>query len=137
MPAPVTAQSFTAECLQILDGATIGTAIYILSCLCPDDCSVILDLLRIDLHQPHQHAFPARKHLHGTSSSYTEVISQLRAYMNTLPAKARGDLWLGVAHRWLLTCPMDAAYYKPDESGMDLFCQKLRNDMLDSILNIT
>ena len=136
VPAPLTAESFTAECLHVLNGTTIGTAIYILSCLCPDDFTVILEFLRIDLSQPHQHALPARKRVHVTSSSHTDVISQLRAYMNTLPAKAQGDLWLEVAQRWLLTCPMDAAYYKPDESGMDLFCQKLRNDLLDSILNI-
>jgi hypothetical protein len=65
------------------------------------------------------------------------MISHLRAYAKTPSPEVYRRVWLELAERWLLTCPMDEEYYKPDETGKDLFCQKLRNDLLDRILNIS
>ena len=129
-------ESFISDCLQVLENTTPGTAIYILSCLCPESMDVILGLIRLDLSRPHRHPYPSKKPVNAWSGSYEEAISHLRNYGSLLPEKVYGRLWLEVAHHWLLTCPFDEKYYKSDEDGNDMFCQKLRSDLIDRILKI-
>ena len=136
-PANIRSDNFISECLQILDSTTTGTAIYILSSLCPEDFATILDLLRFDLGQPHRHPRLSETRVHDKSSTYTRVIKDLQAYANTLPQEVYRLMWLELAERWLLTCPMNPEFYLENETGKELFCQKLRNDLMDRILNIT
>lgn len=130
-------KSFVSECQRALNATTAGTAIYILSCLYPEDFSVILELLRFDLNQPHDHPLLSKKCSQADLRSNTNVISSLQTYARVLPAKEYSCLWLEIVEHWLLTCPVDEEYYAPDETGKDLFCHKLRSDLLDRILNIS
>ena len=127
-------EDFLAACLKLLDGTTPGTAIYILSCLCPENMDVILNLTHLDLSQPHHHALPSKKRVRLSSSSYDDAISHLRAYGSRLSEKDYGRLWLEAAHQWLLTCPLTEEYYQPDEGDEDTFCRRLRSELLDRIM---
>ncbi len=98
---------------------------------------MILELLRFDLIQPHHHPSPSTKCLYVELHSNTNIISCLQEYARTLPAKEYSCLWLEVVKRWLLTCPIDEEYYMFDENGKDLFCHKLRSELIDRILNIS
>lgn len=128
---------FGTECLKILNTTTAGTAIYILSCLYPEDFNVILELLRFNLSQPHHHPFLSKKNLPIDLRFHATMISSLQEYARILPPKEYSCLWLEVVEHWLLNCPIDQEYYKPNETSQDLFCHKLRSDLLDSILNIS
>lgn len=130
-------RSFVSECLRALNASTAGTAIYILSCLYPEDFAIILELLRFDLSQPHHHPLLSKECLHFNLRSNANVISCLQKYARILPAKEYSRLWLEIVQHWLLTCPVDEEYYMPSETGKDLFCQKLRSDLIDSILNMS
>ena len=136
IPTTSPSEDFISNCLQVLDSTTPGTVIYILTCLCPEDFAVILDLLHFDLSQPHHHKYLSEKRVHVASNTYAAVISNLQAYTNTLPRQVYCDLWLEVAQRWLLTCPIDPEYYLEDETGKELYCQRLRSELIERILNI-
>lgn len=120
----------------MLNSCSTGTALYGLSCLCPDDFDVILDLVRLDLSQPHQHGLLAEQNTHLRYGSYEDLVVHLRAYMNTLPVRDQGAFWLELTRGWLLSCRMSPAYYRADETGTEIFCQKLRSDLVERILRI-
>ena len=130
-------KSFVSECSRVLNTTTAGTAIYILSCSYPEDFTAILELLRFDLSQPHRHPVLSGKRLSIDLRSKANMISSLQEYARILPAKEYSRLWLEIVEHCLLTCPIDVEHYKPDENRKDVFCQKLRGDLLDSILNIS
>lgn len=101
-------EGFIFDCLRVLDSTTAGTAIYILSYLCPEDFDVILEL------DHHEHL--PEKRVHVSSSSYADVIAHLRNYANTLPTEI-------YCRAWLLTRPIDKDYYQENEMGKDIFAK--------------
>lgn len=126
--------------LKVLNSYSTGTAMYILSCLCPEDFAVVLALVRLDLSQPHQHKYLPKKDVRLKSNSYEDSISHLRACVSLLPTRTYSHFWLELTRRWLLTCPVDTEDgkedCKPDENGNDMFCQKLRSQLIENILKI-
>ena len=132
----VSIEDVISDCLKTLDSCSTGTAIYVLSCLCPEDIAV-LELVRLDLSQPHQHKRLSEKDIRLRSNSYEDLLSHLRAYTRIVPTKDYPHFWLELTRNWLLTCPIDPDYCQDDETGKDLFCQKLRNELIDRILVIS
>ncbi len=137
IPTTGTFQHVISYCLQLLNSYPASTIIYILACLCPEDFALVLELVRLDLSQPHQHKQLSEKDIRLRSNSYEELLSHLRAYTSNVPAKDYPHLWLELTRSWLLTCPIDPDYYLDDETGKELFCQKLRNELIDRILKIS
>jgi hypothetical protein len=132
----VSIEDVISDCLKTLDSCSTGTAIYILSCLCPEDIAV-LELVRLDLSQPHQHKPLAGRNIRPEPHSYEDLLSHLQARTSIVPAKDLPHLWIELTRNWLITCPVDPDYYRDDEAGKELFCQKLRNELVDRILNLT
>jgi hypothetical protein len=136
IPAAGTFQPIMSHCLQLLNPYSPGTVLYILDCLCPYEVAV-LDLVHLDLSQPHQHKRLSEKDVRLRPDSYEELLSHFRAYTRIVPAKDYLHFWLELTRSWLLTCPIDPDYYQDDETGKDLFCQKLRSELIDRILKIS
>jgi len=137
IPVDSTFQFVLSGCLQRLNSYSTGTAIYILSCLCPEDFDVILNLVRLDLNGPHDHKHLLEQDVHIAPRSYENLLSNLRAQTSIVPPKEYSRFWLELTRHWLLTCPVDPVYDQYDESGKDIFCQRLRNELIDRILNIS
>jgi hypothetical protein len=125
-----------SDCVELLNHYPASTLIYDLARLCPDDFDVILNLIRLDLSQPHEHKHLRKMDLCLASFTYEKLHAKLRAVIDVIPPEEYSHFWLELTKRWLLTCPLDSAY-SPDESGKDLFCQKLRSELVERILNIT
>ena len=132
-----TAPELKSYCLQLLNSCTAGTALYILNCLFPDDFDLVFDLLRFDLDFPHQHKWLSEKDMTPKSDSYKDVLAILQARTNLIPMKDYPHFWLDLTKSWLLSCPVDPEYYLAEEAGKDLYCQKLRGELVERILNIT
>lgn len=130
-----TFQDGLSYCLQLLSFHPAGSVLYLLDCLCPSDL-VVLDLCRLDLDQAHQHKQFPEKNLHFVPNAHEELLADLRAYTRIVPAKEYGHFWLELTKSWLLTCPIDLEYYREDETGKELFCQKLRSELIDRILKL-
>lgn len=137
IPTDFTFLPIISACLPLLHSYPAGTMLYILDCLCPEDFALVLDLVRLDLSQPHQHKRPPAQDVRHRPNSYEDLLSHLRAYTSNVPAKDYPHFWLELTRSWLLTCPIDPDYYQDDETGKELFCQKLRNELADRILNIS
>lgn len=135
--ADCTFQHVVSRCLELLRPYSPGTAIYALSCLCPKDFSVILELVRLNLSQTHHHKRLPENDIRLRPTSHGDLLSSLRAYTDTVPTEDYCHFWLELTRSWLLTCPLDSDYYQDDETSRDLYCQKLRNELVDRILNIS
>lgn len=133
--AASTFQHVTSYCLQVLNSYSVGTVLYILACLCPEDLAV-LDLGHLDLSQPHHHKPRPEKDVRLSPNSYQGLLSHLRTHTSIIPTRDYPQFWLELTRSWLLTCPIDPDYYRDDETGKDSFCQRLRNELIDRILNI-
>lgn len=131
-----TAPDLISYCLQRLDTCSAGTALYILDCLCPDDFDLVLDLIRLDLSWPHQHKWILEKDIPLKCDPYEDLLALLRARTSIIPVKAYPHFWLELTKCWLLTCPVDPDYYQDDEAGKEMFCQKLRGELVERILRI-
>jgi len=131
-----TVPGLISYCLQRLDGCSAGTAMYILSCLCPDDFDLVLALIRLDLSCPHQHKWLSEKNRPLKSNSCEDLLALLRIRTSNIPMKEYSHFWLELTKGWLLTCTVDLEYYRTDETGEDLFCQKLRSELVERILRI-
>lgn len=131
-----TFESVISDCLELLHSCSAGTALYVLSCLCPDDCDVILDLIRLDLRPPHQHPYLPEKERYLGHNSDEDLLAQLQAHATCLPAREQNCFYLELTRRWLLSCPADPAYYESDETGKEMFCRKLRSELVELILRI-
>ena len=136
IPAAGAFQHVISHCLQVLNSCPAGTALYVLSSLCPADVAV-LDLLHLDLSQPHQHKRPREKDVHPTLNRDENLLSHLQAHTSIVSPQDYPCFWLELTRNWLITCPVDPDYYRDDEAGKELFCQKLRNELIDRILNIS
>lgn len=110
-----------------------STVLYILACLCPHEVSV-LELLRLDLNQTHQHA--VRKNIPLNLNLYENLLLFLKFYSNIIPSIDYENFWLELSRCWLLSCPIDPDYYQEDENGKEIYCKRLRNELIDWILNI-
>ena len=130
-------QHVISNCVQLLNRYRARHIIYVLTCLCPDEFAVVLDLVRLDLSQPHQHKPLPAKNIHIASDSCENLLSHLRARTNMVPRKDYGHFWLELTRHWLLTCPLDPDFDRNDAASEDLFCQKLRSELVERILNIT
>jgi len=130
-------EQVVSDCLELLNGYSAGTIMYILNCLCPDDFALIIELVRLDLSPAHQHKRLSEKDVPPRSDSYKELLSLLRAHTSKIPAKDYPHFWLELTRNWLLTCPIDPDYYREDETGKDLFCRRLRIELVERILNIS
>ena len=124
------------HCLQQLNTCSAGTALYILDCLCPDDFALVLDLLRLDLSDPHQHKRLSKKDIPLESDPNEHLLALLRAGTGIVPAKDYPHFWLELTKRWLLTSPVDPKYDLAHEAGTDMLCQKLRAELVERILRI-
>jgi hypothetical protein len=130
------APDLISYCLQQLYTCSAGTALYILDCLCPDDIDLVLDLVRLDLSCPHQHKRLSKKDSPLPSNSSEELLALLRARTSILPAKDFPHFWLELTRRWLLSCPVDPEYCRTDDAGTEMFCRKLRGELVERILNL-
>lgn len=135
-PIVGTYQPIISYCLQVLISYPAGAVLYILSCLCPEDFGVIMELVHLDLNQPHQHK-PLSEKEPSIPCSYEDLLQDLKAQTRNIPAQDYGHFWLELTGKWLLVCLVDKNYYRLDDTGKELFCQKLRNELLDRILNIS
>lgn len=124
-----------SKSLQLLNSCSVGTDLYLLSCLCPDDFHVILSLLRLDLGQPSPPRYVPKGHARY-QSSYKDLLSQLRAYASFLPGEDYSRYWLELTQRWLLSFPVDSIGYKSDEASRDWSRRKLRSELVEWILGI-
>jgi hypothetical protein len=131
-----TFEQLISDCLQLLNHHPAGTLMYDLACLCPDDIDVILNLVRLDLSQPHEHKPFQESDIDLAPSVYENLQADLRAQMSIVPPEEYSRFWLELTKRWLLTCPIDPEYYLEDETGKELYCQKLRSELVERILNI-
>lgn len=122
-------------CLQVLNSYPSAAALYILSCLCPGSFPVVMGLVRLDLNQSHQHQSLSEKEP-SIPCSYEDLLQDLQIQMKRIPAEDYPPVWLQLAGQWLLTCPVDMRYYRVDDTGRELFCQSLRSELLDRILDI-
>ena len=128
-------QPMISYCLQALNSYTVDAGLYILSCLCSENFPIIMGLVRLDLNQPHQHKSLSEKDP-SIPCSYEDLLQDLQIQMKRVPADDYPQVWLELAGKWLLTCPVDTRYYRIDEAGKELFCQILRSELLDRILDI-
>jgi hypothetical protein len=119
-----------------LNSYPAGVALYILNCLCPESFPIIMALVRLDLNQPHQHK-PLSEKEPGIPCSHEDLLQDLRAVTRNIPTPDYAQFWLQLTGKWLLTCPVDANYYRVDDTGKELFCQILRTELLDRILDIS
>lgn len=119
--------------LHVLNHYPVSTGIYILACLCPYEIAV-LDILQFDMSQPHQHK--VRKNIPLRPNSYENLLLRLKFYSNLIPPIYYENFWLELTRCWFLTCPIDPDYYLEDENGKELYCQRLRNELIDRILNL-
>lgn len=126
-------QSVISACLPMLHSYPTGTMLYILDCLCPRDFPV-LDLVHLDLSQPHPHKQPPRNNVRP--QPYEDLLACLRVYANTIPAEDYPRFWLELTGRCLLTCPLDPYYYRASETDDHSFCEKLRSELIERILII-
>ena len=126
-------QSVISACLPMLHSYPVGTMLYILDCLCPRDFP-ILDFVDLELDRPHHHEPLPRNN--ARLQPYKDLLSQLRVYANTIPAEDYHRFWLELTRTCLLTCPVDPDYYQEDETGKELFCQRLRSELVERILRI-
>ena len=133
--SPSAYQAQVSYCLQVLNSYPAGAAIYILSCLCPESFTVIMSLVRLDLNQPHEHT-PLSEQEPSLPCSYEDLLQELQAETSSIPAQDYAQFWLELTGKWLLACPVDPNYYRIDDTGKELFCQILRTELLDRILNI-
>jgi hypothetical protein len=131
-----TLQQVLSYCLQLLNHYPTSTLIYDLACLCPDDFDVILNLVRLDLSQPHEHKYFQESDIYLAPFAYEKLQSNLRAQICNFSPEEYSRFWLELTKRWLLTCPIDPEYYMEDETGKELYCQKLRSERVERILNI-
>jgi hypothetical protein len=125
-----------SDCLQLLNHYPAGTLIYDLACLCPEGFDVILNLDRLDLSQPHEHKRFQVSDIFLASFGYENLQPNLRAQISIVPPEEYSRFWLELTKRWLLTCPIDPEYYLEDETGKELYCQKLRSQLVERILHI-
>lgn len=132
-----TFQQTVSSCLQLLNQYPASTLIYDLACLCPDDFGVVLNLVRLDLGQPHEHKHFQESDIYLAPFAYEKLQCNLRAQISLVSPEEYSRFWLELTKRWLLTCPIDPEYYLEDEAGKDLYCQKLRNQLVERILNIS
>ncbi|HLO33473.1 MAG TPA: hypothetical protein VK249_30275 [Anaerolineales bacterium] len=128
-------QPFISSCLSMLHSYSAGTMLYILDGLCPDDFSTVLDLINLDLSLPHHHDRLPGRNVHIGSNS-KDGLSYFRLYTSIVPAKDFPRFWLELTRSCLLTFPIDPDYYQEDESGNELFCQKMRSELIERILRI-
>ena len=128
-------QPIISYCLQVLISYPADAALYILSCLCSESFPVIMGLVRFDLKQPHQHK-PLSEQGPSFPCSYEDLLQDVQAVTRTIPAQDYDAFWLELTRKWLLACPVDPNYYRVDDTGKELFCQILRSELLDRILNI-
>jgi hypothetical protein len=133
---PLTFEGVISGCLELLHSCSVGTTLYVLSCLCPDNPNVILDLIHLDLRLPHQHGYLPEKGRYLNHNSDEDVLAQLQAHATRLPAGDQNCFYLELTRRWLLSCPADPAYYKFDECGNEMFCWNLRSELVERILRI-
>lgn len=126
-----------ADCLQHLHACSAGSAMYILDCLCPDDSSLVIDLLHLELDIPHEHRRFSEIELLRTSESCERVLLLLRTRTKTIPQEQYSQFWLELTKCWLLTCPIDPEHYLADDTGKELYCYKLRSELIERILNIS
>jgi hypothetical protein len=119
--------------LHVLNHYPVSTGIYILACLCPRETTV-LDVQKFDMSQPHQHK--VRKNNPLRLNSYDNLLLLLKLYSNIIPSIAYENFWLDLSGCWLLSCPIDPYYYQEDENGKEIYCQRLRNELIDWILNL-
>lgn len=131
-----TLQQAVSDCLQLLNHYSVSTQIYDLVCLCPDDFDVILNLVRLDLNQPHEHKHFQESDIYLAPFAYEKLQSNLRAQISNFSPEEYSRFWLELTKRWLLTFRIDPGYYREDETGKELYCQKLRSELLERILNI-
>lgn len=136
IPTDFTFLPIISACLPLLHSYPAGTMLYILDYLCPEDFP-ILDFVHLDLSPPHHHRRLPRTWVRLKPKSYEGLLSHLRVRTCIIPAKDYPRFWLELTRSCLLTCPVDPDYYREDESGRELFCQKLRNELADRILNIS
>lgn len=136
MCAVVTFEDLISDCLDVLNSCSTGTALYLLSCLCPDDFDIILNLICLDLSQPHRHKDLPERNFYLHQNSCEDLLSHLWAPTTALSTEDCGRLWLELTRRWLLTCPVDPEYDQVDETGKDRFCQNLRSELVERILRI-
>lgn len=106
IPATGLFRDIISYCLQLLNTYRASTMIYILACLCPDDFAV-LELVRFDLSEPHQHKQLPHKDIHHKFNTYADLLAHLRAYTSIVPKKDYPLFWLELTKSWLLTCPID------------------------------
>jgi hypothetical protein len=95
-----------------------------------------MDLVRLDLNQPHQHK-PLSEKEPILPCSYEDLLQDFQDQTRNIHAQDYGNFWLELTEKWLLACPVDTSYYGVDDTGKELFCQKLRSELLDRILNIS
>src|SRR5574342_664601 len=93
IPSEMRNEGFISDCIKVLNTATVGTAIYILSRLCPQDFNFIMEVVHVDLSKPHHHEHPRKKIKRAALSSYEDIISHHQAYLKTRPE----DVYL---HTW-------------------------------------
>jgi hypothetical protein len=134
-PIPCTYQTQVSYCLQVLNSYPAGAAVYILSRLSPESFTVIMTLVHLDLNQPHQHT-PASEQAPCLPCSVEDLLQDLQAVTGKIPTQDYDHFWLELTEKWLLTCPVDSSYYRVDDTGKELFCQILRSELLDRILDI-
>ena len=126
-------QSVISACLPMLHSYPAGTMLYLLDCLCPRDFP-ILDFVELELDLPHHHKQLPRNTVR--LQPYEDLLSRLRVYANTIPAEDYPRFWLELTGRCLLTSPVDPGYYQEDETGKELYCQRLRGELVERILRI-
>lgn len=97
---------------------------------------MILELVRLDLNQPHDHKRPPKNNVHIKPNSYKKLLSRFRVYANGVPASDYGHFWLELTGSWLLSCPIDPDYEQGGEADQDLFCRRLRTELVESIMRI-
>ena len=137
IPTTCEFQPIISSCLSLLYSYPAGTLLYILDCLSPrNDFSTVMDLIQLDLSLPHHHPSAARKNNHVRPNP-KDLLSCLQVYTSIVPAKDFPRFWLELTHWCLLTFPIDPNYYREDENGNELFCQKMRSELVERILNIT
>jgi hypothetical protein len=135
IPTAVTFQPIISSCLPLLHSCPAGTMLYILDCLCPEDFP-ILDFGQLDLSPPHHHRRLSTLEVRLRPKCYEGLLSHLRAQTSIIPAKDYPRFWLELTRSCLLTSPVDPDYYREDQSGKELFCQRLRSELIERILRI-
>lgn len=135
MPDHTLFHQVISSCLPLLHSCRAGSMLYMLDCLCPGDFS-ITDIAHIDLSKPHYHRqrSPAEFRLMPTSEEF--LLVKIKIHVNSIRPTDYPDFWVELTRKSLLTCPVDPKYYQEDKQGKELFCQRLRSELIDRIFKI-